>query len=69
MVIARSSWSLFAPDAVEVSCAEACLVCADSFKMEFILLDSCLELTVVSALAEISDVIDECFKVYTDVNN
>ena len=69
MVITRSSWSSFAPDVVGVSCAEARLVCSNSFGVDFILFDSYLELTMVSALTEISDINDKCFKVYTDVKN
>ena len=34
-----------------------------------VLFGSCLGLTMVSALSEISDVNDKCFKVYTDVHN
>ena len=69
MVITRSSWSSFAPDVVGVSCAEARLVCSDSFGADFILFDSYLKLTMVSASTETSDINDKCFKVYTDVNN
>ena len=49
--------------------AEARLVCSDSFGADFILFDSYLKLTMVSALTETSDINDKCFKVYTDVNN
>ena len=41
----------------------------DSFGVDFILFGSCLELTMVSALLQISYVNDKCFKVYTDVND
>ena len=40
-----------------------------SFGVDFILFDSCFELTMVSALTEISETNDKCFKVYTGVNN